>query len=189
MDYIHPITVHFTTALFVMSVVFEVFGWILKKDALKNAGWWNLLFASLAAITSVITGLYAVATTPHNETIHEMIKIHRMLGYIVLAGIILLFLWRTFVLKKWMNKSWQAYLVVGVLILAVMVVGAYYGGEMVYTHGMGIKPLMGTMSEENHHHSHDELDEAHVHHASEADSVDDHDDTHIETHTEHDHDH
>lgn len=189
MDYIHPLTVHFTIALFTMSVVFEVFGWIFKKESLKHAGWWNLLFASLAAISSVSTGLYAAATTPHNETIHEIMKVHRLLGFIVLASIIILFLWRTFAKKELMNKTWIAYLIVGVLAFGVMAAGAYYGGEMVYTHGMGVKPLMETMSHEDHHHSHDELDEAHEHRASDADSVDDHDDTHVETHTDHDHDH
>ena len=54
---IHPIVDHFTIALFTIAVLFEIFGWLIKNDTLKAVAWWNLFFATLAAIGSYTTGL------------------------------------------------------------------------------------------------------------------------------------
>ena len=153
MENIHPITVHFTIALFTMAVIFEGLGWLFKKESLKNAGWWNLLFAALAAIVSILTGLKAASTAPHDDAFHRIMEIHETLGFVALAVIIGLFVWRSIAKGKFAAKLLYAYLVLAAGGLAVMFAGGYFGGELVFTHGMGVKPMMEMMAESRHDHS------------------------------------
>ncbi len=150
---IHPITVHFTIALFSLAVLFEILGWLLKKESLRQAAWWNHLFAVAAVIVTVLSGRAAAATAPHNESIHRVIEIHETLGYIVLGGILVLFAWRTVSRGKYLTRMPLVYAIAGLLSLGVMTVGAYYGGELVFTHGMGVKPMMERMASQPHEHS------------------------------------
>jgi uncharacterized membrane protein len=162
MENLHPITVHFTIALFISAIGFEVVGWVWKKSSLINAGWWNLLLATTAAIASVATGFSAASSAPHNDDIHQVIRIHQTIGLIVLGLIIVLFLWRLIGGGKWVSRGLPFYLGMGVITAGLIMIGGYYGGELVYTHGMGVKPMMEMMAGEEHDHlSHDEGTSAH----------------------------
>src|SRR3990172_2605673 len=89
MTNLHPMTVHFTLALFLTAGLFELLGWLLNKESLLQAGKWNLLLAAISAVVSVVTGLQA-AEAPHNEAIHQLMVPHRLLGLTVLPMILLL---------------------------------------------------------------------------------------------------
>jgi len=151
MTNIHPIVVHFTIALLTTAVVLDILGRILGKESLRSAGWWNLCAAALASIVTVISGVVAEGSLPHNEAIHEIMEMHERLGFIVMGIILALFLGRLLLEKKalaWLPGVVTAMSIIGV---ALMLAGGYYGGEMVYTHGMGVKPMMEKMMSGHEH--------------------------------------
>lgn len=150
---LHPITVHFTIALFSLAVLFQILGWLFEKESLKSAGFWNLAFALPSAIASVLTGRYAESVVPHNEVIHEVMETHETIGYIVLAVITLLFIWRFMAHRSYIKRTPALFAVAGMIGLGVMSVGAYHGGELVFTHGAGVVPMMEILAEEPHDHA------------------------------------
>ena len=153
MENLHPITVHFTIALFSLAVLFEILGWILKKESFKNAGFWNLAFALPSAIASVLTGIYAESLVPPDEAIHKAIETHSTFGVIVLAVIAVLFIWRIAAQGRYFRKLPALFTIVGIIGFGVMSVGAYFGGELVFTHGAGVKPVMENMAKQSPDHS------------------------------------
>jgi len=141
---IHPILVHFTIALFSLSVLFDILGKLTRNQRFHSAAWYNLIFASLSVIATVIFGLIAEARAPHTDAGHALLKTHETLGFIVLGIILILTIWRIILKGKMPTKALAAYLVIAILGVGLMFVGGYYGGEMVYTHGYGVEAAVQT---------------------------------------------
>ncbi len=163
---IHPILVHFTIALFSLSVLFDILGKLTKKEGFHSAAWFNLLFGSLSVITTVIFGLIAEGRAAHTDAGHELLETHETIGFLVLGIILPLTIWRIVLKGKLPVKGLVIYLFVSVLVVGLMVVGGYYDGEMVYTHGYGVKAATQTTQHIHsegvtHEHSGSELDEHH----------------------------
>jgi uncharacterized membrane protein len=170
MPNLHPILVHFTVALFFAAVAFDIIGHLTKNESLKSAGWWNLLFATVAAIASVVTGLSAANTLPHTDQIHEIMEIHETVGLIVLGILIGLFIWRGLNRGALPTKPAGIFLIAGIVGVGLLSVGAFYGGEMVYRHGMGVAPMMEHITAQHENGSHEHGAET-PHHAAQVDSL------------------
>ena len=56
-DNIHPLIIHFPIALTSMGFVFDIFGSILNREDLKNAGFWCMLSGILSCLFAIISGL------------------------------------------------------------------------------------------------------------------------------------
>jgi uncharacterized membrane protein len=151
MPNIHPVLAHFTIALFVAAVIFDLIGYFTRNESLKAAGRWNLLFASISAISSVITGLSAASVIPHNDEVHEIIETHELVGYIVLGILTLLVVWRLFVRGSFPARFGWLFLSIGLIGIGLVLTGGYLGGEMVYRHGLGVAPMIEHMSAEHGH--------------------------------------
>ncbi|MFC2150177.1 DUF2231 domain-containing protein [Calditrichota bacterium] len=134
----HPIFVHFTIALLIMAVLFDLLGWVLKRDSLVQAGWWNLIFALPSALTSLFSGLYAEESIEHGKVLHELMEKHESLGFVVVGVVALLFVWRVVKKGAFYDKWRLAYVSVGVVGVMVLSLGGWIGGEMVYKHGAGV---------------------------------------------------
>jgi len=153
MENIHPMTVHFTIGLFMAAVFFELFGKMLSKESLRIAGRWNLLVALLCAILSVSTGLYAESTAPHSGQVHEMLEKHEALGITVLVIVVVMNIYNLFLKKRLKPIFDTVYIVIGIAGLVVISFGAYYGGEMVYRYGVGVKAIVVEEESGGHDHS------------------------------------
>ena len=136
---IHPILVHFTIALFSLSVLLDILGKITKKEGFHSAAWYNLLFSSLSVIATVIFGSIAENRAPHTDAGHKLIEVHETIGFIVMGVIIILTIWRLILKGKLPLKGLVMYFIIAISGVGLMFVGGYYGGEMVYTYGYGVK--------------------------------------------------
>lgn len=145
----HPLVVHFTIALFFISVLCDVLGWLLKKESLHTVGGWNLIFGFFGAIVTVATGLLAERSVGHNDAAHAIMETHKTFGLILLSLMAALFLWRIFRRGQIPQKLLAVYLFIAVLGVGVMSMGAYYGGELVYTHGVGVRAIPKTADHEH----------------------------------------
>jgi len=137
----HPLVVHFTIALIIASVLCDLLGWLWKKPFFHTVGWWNLVFGFFGAFVTVATGLYAEGHVEHTDAAHAVMEKHQTLGLTVLGIVAGLFLWRLLRRGEIPQKLWSLYLVVGIAAVGVMTVGAYYGGELVYTHGVAVRAV------------------------------------------------
>lgn len=153
---IHPKVVDFTIALFSMAVLLDIIGKIAKNEKFYWAAWINLAFAGVAAVLSVVSGLLAANNVPHSDAAHQIMETHETLGFIVLGAILALLAWRIFLKGKFPVKAAWLYLLIGVAGFGVMATGAYYGGEMVFTHGVAVKAAPVSEHEAGHHHGENE---------------------------------
>lgn len=148
----HPIFNHFTIALFVMVVLLDILGLITKRKYLHTAAWINLIFAVISGVLSVITGLLAEANAPHVDAAHEIMETHETLGYIILASILILFIWRLVLKGGFPAKAMILYLLIGLAGVGVMIRSAFLGGEMVFVHGVAVEAVPVSHEEAGHHH-------------------------------------
>lgn len=135
----HTIVVDFAVALLVTSVVFDLLGGLAEEPELRTAGWWTLLFGTVAAAFSVISGYDAAADAPQAPPVAEVVVLHRNLGIAGLAAFAACALWRGArrgrIPDGRLAPLYWATALVGV---ALVVVTAYHGGMLVFRFGVGV---------------------------------------------------
>jgi uncharacterized membrane protein len=137
----HPILVHFTIGLFVISVVFDILAHFTNKKALEHAGWWNLVFAAAFSVITVASGLSAEDAVPRSGGAHDLVELHETLGLITMGIILLMTIWRGLNRGELPRKFRPVFLAVGIAGIGTITTGGFFGGELVYSFGVGVKPV------------------------------------------------
>src|SRR5262245_19761874 len=95
-EHVHPVFVHFTTALLPASFASDVFGKFTDRYSFTPAAWWMLLYGAIATPLTALAGwLWArtieqMAGNGHDPTLQT----HEWLGLGLIVGFILLAIWR-----------------------------------------------------------------------------------------------
>ncbi len=141
----HPFIVHFPVALTMVAAIYDVGRWIFDRERLLDAGFWGgsspfLITAFLAAIAAVASGLIAEPseTTP---VVHELIEAHELLAFVATGLLAVLTFWRIGLRGTFPHKAGFLYLVLLVTVAVVIGFGSYFGGQMVFTHGVGVDTI------------------------------------------------
>ena len=121
-----------------MAVLFDLLGAFLKRESLKAAGFWTLLFGVVGGGLAIITGLLADEATPHGAQAEAVMSTHETLAYIVVGLFAILAIWRLIRRGVWSEKEQPIALTAGVIGIALVVVQAAFGGKLVFEHGVGI---------------------------------------------------
>jgi uncharacterized membrane protein len=170
---LHVILIHYPLGLLVVGTLIEFFsflGW--RKSAFRAAGRWMLLIGILSLTPTLFSGLYALADvnklpatetsegTPDDAKWHEIRQQSPIQGeawdFMVThawsnaIGSTLLLI--TCVLwmgssDDWRRKLHFVWLLLLIAGLGTIIYGAWFGGEMVYRHGVGVEPLRDAASE------------------------------------------
>lgn len=151
---IHPILVHFTYAL-IMTSAFSLIvvslrpagGW---RDTLKHAGDWMLAFGAVSILATVAAGFQAYYSVAHDGPSHAAMTVHR--NFAVPTAVVLLALsgWRY--LKR-ANRPGFVYSALLLGVAGMLTVTAWWGGRLVYAHGLGVM-RMPQVTGEGHDHEH-----------------------------------
>ena len=142
---LHPAIVHFAISLVIISVIFDFFGLILKKESLKNAGFWTLIVGAFAVVGAFISGFGAeelVEKIIKGTESYKRLEIHENVGKIVLVFVLILTAFRVFLTKKSDIRLMGLYLLAGFIIVAIVGLQGRIGGKLVYEYGIGVKPVM-----------------------------------------------
>lgn len=148
----------FPTALFLVSVLFDLLGTINKRDSLKAAGFWTLIAGVIGTGGAVLAGELASDRVEHSERAHAIMETHETLAIIVLVLFALLALWRIFRRGVLGPREQPVALTAGVIGVALMVYTAKLGGSLMFDHGVGItsSTMESIQQERAHgHHHHD----------------------------------
>ena len=166
---LHVILIHYPLGLLTVGLLIEIFsflGW--RRSTFRSAGRWMLLLGILSLPPVMFLGLYALTdVNRHSETpldatwiesrqqspiqgeAWEFMTVH---GWSNAAGSALLLI----LMVLWMGSSdvWRRKLhllyVLGLLAgFGAIVYGAWYGGEMVYRHGVGVEVVRETADAED----------------------------------------
>jgi uncharacterized membrane protein len=155
---IHPILVHFPVALLTVGLLFDLGGWLLKRESLRSAGWWCMVFGVGGVLLATLSGVYVEGSVGHNDAAHDVMELHKKIAFAVTALFSLLLAWRGALRAKLPQRAWAAvaYFAMCLLAVGLMGYGAHLGGTLVYEHGVGSKAAAsGELSPHTHDHSHD----------------------------------
>jgi uncharacterized membrane protein len=136
---LHPILVHFTIALPVISYLFDLLSAVTHAPALRAAGWWNLAAAVAITFATIATGISSRLRLPVEEgEARAMLRTHMALGPIVLGLLLAIGAWRAHLWRLDLPIPWTYLLAMSGVIVVVAAQG-YLGGELVYRYGAEVK--------------------------------------------------
>jgi uncharacterized membrane protein len=136
---LHPIFVHFTIALVGASFAFDVFGGLAEVSSLAAAAWWTIAAAVPVTVATIVTGLMSRrrAAIAEGEALRYL-RVHAALGPAFFGGLIAVAFWRATFWNRGSHPT-LPYIVVSGLLVVVMTIQGYLGGELVYAFGVEVQ--------------------------------------------------
>ena len=136
---IHPIFTHFAIALSAIAFAFDTVGSMLNLSSLVAAGWWTLAAAVPATVGALASGLTSRRRLAMEEgQARRWLRAHMALGPSFLGGLVALALWRASLWSAGARPPWSYLVAMGVLVM-VMAVQGYLGGELVFRFGAEVE--------------------------------------------------
>ena len=181
---IHPILVHFSYALSITAFISYLIAttppaarW---RKTLIPAADWMLAFGALMIIATILAGFQAYYSVNHDGPSHAAMTTHRNWAVPSGAAILLLAFWRWRTRENTPSTIFVALLAVAAVSVSVT---AWWGGKLVYGHGLGVA-RMPVVTGEGHDHEHapgqghgDEAEETEEHAHDDGEEHDHGDDT------------
>jgi len=134
---IHPLIVHFPIALLPGAVLLYVLAWLAKKENWAWTGLWLLGLGTLGAAAAVASGLYGAEGVMVAPPVREHLLVNHeriMIGVLGLSVILSVWAWLA---RPMPRRGGVVFLVLLAFLLAVLTVGADFGGRMVYDYNAG----------------------------------------------------
>lgn len=149
-------------ALLLVAVLFDLAGWLLKRESLVWAGIWTLWAGVIGGWAAVIAGELAEDKIDHGEAIHEIMKNHEkyaLIAMIIFTIVLAWKLWRRFQQTGLEDRILK---LVSLFGLAILIRTTQLGGDMVFDHAAGV-PTVKLQQEiqnraEGHHHEEGDAD-------------------------------
>jgi uncharacterized membrane protein len=155
MPNVHPLLVHFPIALIFAAIACDLIGLITRKEEFVFAGTVVTVFAAVGAGATVLSGIFAEESVEHTPEIANLIEKDETLGFIFLAVVVFLVIYRLSLRRNLYGKAGWISLVISVAAAAIVSIGGYYGGKMVYTYGAGVSSRISRPAGEGQSLNHD----------------------------------
>jgi uncharacterized membrane protein len=125
-------------ALLPISVLFDLLGIFFKRESLKAAAFWTLVFGVLGTGAAIVAGLVAEDAVAHSERAHGIMETHETLAFIVLGIFGVLAIWRIVRRGVWSEREQPIALTAGLIGVAILLYASSLGGKLMFDHGLGI---------------------------------------------------
>ena len=136
---LHPVLLHFAIALLVTGPAFDLFGLLLRREALLVAGRWNTVVGAGVLVLVALSGLAAEASLgPHSAAGAALLSLHKGLGFALLVVWLPAAVWRAASKQLLPVRLRTLYLTASYLGAALIIVQAALGSALVYRHGVGL---------------------------------------------------
>ncbi len=139
---LHPPVVHFAIALTIVGVLFDIAGFVLKKESLKHAGFWAFIVGVIAVWGAAITGHQAeelVEYMVEGTSIEDVLEKHEGIGEVLPWLFTVLGLFRIYLFFKEKTGLFILYLIAGLIAIGIIGYQGRIGGKLVYEYGVGVK--------------------------------------------------
>lgn len=138
MPNIHPVLIHFPIALFTVGLLFDILAVLLKNQQLEDVGWWFQVSGSVGLAGAVVSGLVAKSTMSIPNPATSTFESHEQIAFVLSALAAFLLLWRISSRMLLPAKMRTLYLSLLAIMVVMMWIGAWYGGDLVYSFGTGV---------------------------------------------------
>ena len=139
---LHPMIVHFPIALLMTSVLFDAASQMFKRESLRDGALWLLALGILGGIAASLTGSVAEEAAEKAGIAESLIETHESLAFATLAIFSLLFVWRLYLRNQFTRQTLAIYLLVAIAGIGTLSATGYYGGDLVYEQGAGVKGVV-----------------------------------------------
>lgn len=135
---IHAALNDLPAALLLVAVLFDLGGWLLKRETIRATGLWTLWAGVVGGWAAYLAGQRAEESIDHGEAIHEIMERHEDLALYTMIAFTLVLLWKLWrrgglrPLEEW---GLRALSLVG---LALLVATGAAGGRAVFEHAAGV---------------------------------------------------
>jgi uncharacterized membrane protein len=100
-----------------------------------------LTLALVAAMATVVAGMSAEVSLRVSHEVHQTLDVHKLLGFSGFGIVLLLCVWRLALGGQFPQRAAVLYCVLSLAGLGVVGGAGYYGGELVYNHGVGVRAI------------------------------------------------
>lgn len=141
LELLHPKLVHFPIALLLTSVALDWAGLIWKEKGFDKAAWYTLLLGLAGTVVTIISGVAAAQSVPADSPAMATLNPHRLLGFItfIAFGLQAVCHWRN--AGKYTPGKRVLHTVIQAVGVVLLIAVGYFGGELVYTFGVGVSAL------------------------------------------------
>jgi uncharacterized membrane protein len=134
---LHPVVVHFPVALLPGAVALYFLAWIARRESWAWVGLWMLVLGAVGAAVAVATGLYGAEGVMLAPSVKQhLLFFHKRIMLAVLGLSVLLSLWALFS-RPIPERGRLAFLGLLLVLTALLVKGADYGGRIVFDYNGG----------------------------------------------------
>ena len=135
---LHPLLIHFPIALLLSSVAFYWAGLRWKERGLDKAASYTLWLGLVGTAVSIISGLVAAQSIPLDSPAMQTLTIHKFLGIatFVIFGIQAICARRSKGIYSPAKR--MLHTVIQLSGVSLIIAVGYFGGELVYTFGIGV---------------------------------------------------
>lgn len=126
---LHALFVHFPVALLPISVTCDGLGMVLKRPSLAHAGWWTLLFATIASPITAATGWLWLNDMEGMDG--TTMAVHKWLGTTMPVLLFALSAWR-YRLHANDRATPYSYVAAASVVLLAMIVQGHLGATMTF---------------------------------------------------------
>ena len=138
---LHPFLVHFAVGLLLVAPLADVFGLLLRREALLYTGRWTTLLGTGAALLAVASGWGAGAGLgAYSPAGEALLNLHQALGYVAAAIWLPVAVWRAASKLALPLRARTLYLAASFAAASVLTAETVLGGALVYRHGVGLSP-------------------------------------------------
>jgi uncharacterized membrane protein len=137
--HLHPMLVHFPIALLIISVLFDAVGAAFKRDSLREGALWLLGLGLLGGVGAVLSGDMAEEAAKKVGIAEALLDRHEIWALVTMWIFGVLFVGRLFLRNHFTALTLAIYLVIASIGIGTLSVTGYFGGDLVYEHGAGVR--------------------------------------------------
>lgn len=135
---LHPILVHFPIGIVLLSFIVEIVAAVRQRTDISRFGWWVQLAGTLALAAAVGSGVLAGQSVSISDSSRPTFETHEQLAFATAACMAVLVLWRASRRGSIPSEAPVGYMLLFALCIVVLLTTAWFGGELVYGHGIGV---------------------------------------------------
>jgi len=141
---LHPAIVHFPVVLLLLTGLFGFISLFSKREMWKNIMIKSLIGGIITSPIAIVTGFIEEQKMNH-AGVDEMLMIHKYNGLTIVFFFQLLFVWYWFRKLLMGNKEYKLWVICLLMGSCLVMLQGYLGGELVFSKGMGVKPVEESM--------------------------------------------
>ncbi len=138
---LHPLIVHFPIGLLVFAFLLDSVARYRSRPDIGRFAWWTQSAGTLGVLLAVGSGLLGASAVTLGGEAREVFQTHEQLAFISSAAMLALFLWRAAFKGSLPGPAPRLYLVAYGAALLILLCTAWYGGELVYGFGAGVRTI------------------------------------------------